>query len=130
MSAVSRTYTVMADGGTYGEILPLYPPRGWRARHFPIEIGEQARVNIGLYNGSDERSVIDLTLYDQLGRTYRTTTITLEPRQSSYGLLEQFIASSLVSGIYGLSLKANGHVGIWPYVSTVDNKTGDPTNWW
>lgn len=130
MSGYSRTYTTDSDGGTYGEILPLYPPRGWPVRHFPVELSTQTRVNLGLYNGSDEPSKIELRLYTSKGEERATRTIDLGARDWQQLSLRELLGNDLADGVYGLSVITIEGVGAWPYVSTVDNVTGDPTNWW
>ena len=131
MTMVSRTYTTREDGGTYGDILPLYPPRGWPVRHFAgIELSDGFRVNVGLYNGSDSPSRIVARLYDENGGVAAERIIALEPRASMQSSLRQFFGTDLQNGMYGLSFLTLDGAGCWPYVSTVDNITGDPTNWW
>lgn len=131
MTMVSRTYTTREDGGTYGDILPLYPPRGWPERHFAgVEMSEAFRVNIGLYNGSDLPSKIIARLFDANGALVAEKTIALEPRASLQSSIRQFFGGQLKNGLYGLSFVSLEGAGCWPYVSTVDNITGDPTNWW
>lgn len=131
MSAVSRTYTTRADGGTYGEILPLYPPLGWPARHFSgIEVNERSRVNSGFYNGSDAATRLELRLYAAAGELIASTFIDLAPRQSLQLPVGQLFGIEIPQGLYGLSVLPLDGAGTWPYVSTVDNVTGDPTNWW
>jgi hypothetical protein len=127
---VSRTYTTRADGGTYGDILPLYPPRGWPSRHFAgIEVDSAFRVNVGLYNGSDATSTLALRLFRADGTLHGETRVTLAPRESRQRGLPQLF-SAMADGIYGLSVVPLDGTGCWPYVSLVDNVTGDPTNWW
>jgi len=131
MSMVSRTYTTREDGGTYGDILPLYPPHGWPVRHFAgIELNDNFRVNVGLYNGADEESRIALRLYDEDGLLAVEKIVTLESRQSFQSNLREMLGGNLKDGIYGLSFVTLNGPGCWPYISTVDNVTGDPTNWW
>lgn len=131
MSMVSRTYTTREDGGTYGDILPLYPPHGWPARHFAgIEVSDNSRINVGLYNGADEQSRIAVRLYREDGTLKAEKIVTLEARESRQSSLEDFIGQGLKNGIYGLSFSTLSGTGCWPYISTVDNITGDPTNWW
>ncbi|MEA2338182.1 MAG: hypothetical protein QOE82_2189, partial [Thermoanaerobaculia bacterium] len=130
MTMVSRTYTTRADGGTYGDILPLYPPRGWPSRHFAgIDVGSAFRVNVGLYNGSDAPSTLALRLFRTDGTLHGETQVTLAPRESRQRTLSQMF-TEIPNGIYGLSVVPLDGTGCWPYVSLVDNVTGDPTNWW
>ncbi len=54
----SRTYTTRPDGGTYGGMLPFYPPGGWPVQHFAgLEVNPEQRINVGLYNGIAEHPV-------------------------------------------------------------------------
>ena len=130
MAAISRTYTTREDGGTYGEVLPLYPPLGWPSRHFPgIEVGDASRVNIGLFNGLDRANRLDLRLYDTAGQLVESTVVNLASRQSLQLPIEQLFGP-LAAGLYALSVVPLDGGGTWPYVSIVDNVTGDPTNWW
>lgn len=130
MSMMARTYTTRADGGTYGDVLPLYPPRGWPVRHFAgIEVNDAFRVNVGLYNGTDAPSVVTLKLFRDDGTAAGETHVTLAPRESWQRGLRQLFAD-VADGVYGLSVVPIAGNGCWPYVSTVDNITGDPTNWW
>lgn len=130
MAAVSRTYTTREDGGTYGEVLPLYPPLGWPSRHFPgIEIGSGSRVNIGVFNGLERANRIYLRLYDTAGQLVANRTVELTARESLQLPIEQLF-DDLAQGLYALSVVPLDGGGTWPYVSIVDNVTGDPTNWW
>lgn len=130
MTMVSRTYTTRADGGTYGDILPLYPPRGWPSRHFAgIEVSAAFRANVGLYNGSDAPSTLALRLFRVDGTLQGETHVTLAARETRQRGLSQLF-TAIPDGIYGLSVLPLGGSGCWPYVSLVDNVTGDPTNWW
>jgi hypothetical protein len=130
-SMVTRTYTTREDGGTFGEMLPLYPPRGWPTRHFAgVEVNDAARVNVGLYNGSATPTRSALRLYDIDGTLTAEQGVSLAPRESKQMALNEILNVELPAGTYGLSVVTVEGVGSWPYVSTVDNRTGDPTNWW
>lgn len=127
MSMVSRTYTSREDGGTYGDILPLYPPRGWPARHFAgLRLSEQFRVNVGLYNGTSRSATHRLQLFRQDGSIAGTRDVVLAPFESLQAPLGELI--HVPHGLYGLSVTSDA--GVWPWVSIVDNRTGDPTNLW
>ncbi len=132
MSAVARTYTTRDDGGTYGDILPLYPPRGWPSRHFSgIELNDAFRVNIGLYNGFATPVDLELRLYRDDGSLAASKTVTTAAKALLQNGLRQFFGTELPDGLYGLSvLPLNGAEGCWPYISVVDNVTNDPTNFW
>jgi hypothetical protein len=141
MAAFSRTYTERADGGTYGEMLPMYPPRGWPVQHFAgIEAGGRFRVNLGLYNGDGEHAITHrLRLYAADGTLAAERDVVLQPRENDVRRLELWLGldrDSLPAGTYGLTVlplddPANGVEGrSWAFVSLVDNVTNDPTNWW
>ncbi|MEW6336562.1 MAG: hypothetical protein AB1625_04080 [Acidobacteriota bacterium] len=141
MAAFSRTYTERADGGTYGEMLPLYPPRGWPVQHFAgIEAGSRFRVNLGLYNGDGEHAITHrLRLYAADGSLAAERDVVLQPRENDVRRLELWLGldrDSLPAGTYGLTVlplddPAQGVEGrSWAFVSLVDSVTNDPTNWW
>lgn len=131
MSMVARTYTTREDGGTYGDTLPLYPPLGWPVRHFSgIEVSDQFRVNVGLYNGLNSQSTLTLQLFDSKGLLATENRVTLSPKESTQRTLRELFGVDLPTGTYGLSIIPADGQSCWPYVSLVDNVTGDPTNWW
>jgi len=132
MQGYSRTYTTRADGGTFGDILPFYPPNGWPVQHFSgIETGQRFRVNVGLYNGQSVMTTNRLLLYDVNGAIVAQHDIDLEPHKSLQGPIASLMnIASLAPGVYGLSVVPLGDGRSWAYVSLVDNITGDPTNFW
>jgi hypothetical protein len=141
MGAYTRTYTTRADGGTYGGMLPLYPPHGWPVQHFAgIAISPSFRINVGLYNGDATHAIVNrLILYDADGNEVAHKDIALEPWANLIEPLETSLGmakGSLPAGIYGLTVlplddQAQGVEGrSWAFVSVVDNVTGDSTNWW
>ncbi|MBP7799540.1 MAG: hypothetical protein KA072_13040 [Thermoanaerobaculaceae bacterium] len=141
MSGFGRTLTTRADGGTYGEMMPFYPPYGWPVQHFAgIEIGPRFRLNLGLYNGDPDHAIRHrLTLYAADGTKAAEREVTLAPHASVQERLETMLGrplDSFAEGTYGLTVlplddTPHGVQGrSWAYVSMVDNVTGDPTNWW
>jgi hypothetical protein len=141
LAGYARTYTVRADGGTYGEMLPLYPNRGWPVQHFAgIEVGPRFRVNLGLFNGDKDHAITHrLTLYDAAGTKVAEAERVLQPWENLVDRLERLLhvpLDSLPAGTYGLTVlplddPTHGVEGrSWAFVSLVDNVTGDPTNWW
>jgi len=141
MSAWSRTYTTRSDGGTYGEMLPLYPYEGWPVQHFAgIEVSSRFRINLGLFNGNRQHPITHrLLLYAADGTLAAQRELVLQPWQSIQERLETLLGipvGSLADGTYGLTVLPldDDEAGVpgrsWAYVSLVDNVTGDPTNWW
>ncbi len=141
MGGFTRTYTTRADGGTYGGMLPLYPPHGWPVQHFAgLVVSPAFRINVGLYNGDPDDAITHrLTLYDAYGVKVAEAELTLQPWQNLVEPLETVLGlpeGSLAGGTYGLTVlplddEANGVEGrSWAFVSLVDNVTGDSTNWW
>ncbi len=141
MGAYTRTYTTRADGGTYGGMLPLYPPHGWPVQHFAgLVVSPAFRINVGLYNGDADHAIVHrLTLYDAAGTKVAERELTLKPWANLIEPLEKILGlpeGSLAGGVYGLTVlplddEANGIQGrSWAFVSLVDNVTGDSTNWW
>jgi hypothetical protein len=139
-SGFSRTYTERPDGGTYGSMLPLYPPGGWPVQHFAgLVVDPSQRINVGLYNGIAERDVTHrLRLYATDGTLLVEHDVVLAPhehRQQPLHLLLGVPASAIPDGLYGLTVipldDGAEHPGrSWAYVSIVDNKTNDPINMW
>lgn len=141
MAGYARTYTTRADGGTYGEILPLYPEHGWPVQHFAgIEASEAFRVNLGLYNGDQDHAITHrLTLHAADGRQVAQREVMLQPWENDIRPLEVWLGlqpGQIPSGTYGMTVlplddPAHGVEGrSWAFVSLVDNVTNDPTNWW
>lgn len=138
--AYSRTFTTREDGGTFGEMLPLYPERGYPEQHFAgIEVSPQFRVNVGFFNAQARAQNLLLNLYAADGSLAASQTLTLAPWQSLQQRLEDLFhrpRGSFPHGTYGLSVlpqadPPTGEEGrSWAYVSLVDNVTNDPTNWW
>jgi len=130
-----------ADGGTYGGMLPLYPPHGWPVQHFAgLVVSDAFRINVGLYNGDADHAIVNrLTLYSADGTKVAEKEITLQPWANLVESLESLLdlaSGSLADGTYGLTVLPlddpdNGVEGrSWAFVSLVDNVTGDSTNWW
>ena len=140
-SGYSRTYTSRDDGGTYGGMLPLYPPNGWPVQHFAgIEVSDEFRINIGFFNGNHDHAINHrLTLYRADGAVAATTEFTLARLKSKLEPLEELFGlpdGSLENGTYGLTLvplddPENGVEGrSWAYVTLIDYLTGDSTILW
>jgi hypothetical protein len=138
-SGFSRTFTTRADGGTYGGMLPLYPPGGWPVQHFAgLQVREGGRINIGLFNGDHRHTITNrVTLYDGNGRSVAERSVDLESLASLQREITHFFGlASLPSGAYGLTVLPldNPDSGIqghsWAYVSVIDNLTNDPVNLW
>lgn len=141
MSGYSRTYTSREDGGTYGGMLPLYPPNGWPVQHFAgVEVSDEFRINVGFFNGDHDHAITHrLTLYRADGTEVTTTEFTLGSLNSKLEPLERLLGldrGSLEDGTYGLTVvplddAGNGVEGrSWAYVTLVDNLTGDSTILW
>jgi len=140
-SGFSRTYTTRPDGGTYGSMLPLYPPHGWPVQHFAgIEVGEETRVNVGFYNGDHEHAITHrVRLYSADGEVFAETQFVLGSTASRLVSLEALFGRSIPAGSYGMTVLPldgveddgtpfQGHS--WCYVSVIDNTTNDPINLW
>lgn len=135
----SRTYTTRPDGGTYGGMLPLYPPGGMPVQHFAgLQVSADSRVNLGFFNGNHDRAVTSrVTLYDAEGRKVAERTLTLASLASRQReLLRFFDLDALPEGTYGLTVlplddpETGAQGRSWAYVSVVDNRTHDPVNIW
>ncbi len=141
MAAFSRTYTTREDGGTYGGMLPLYPMGGWPVQHFAgIEVSQGFRINLGLYNGDGEHAITHrVTLHDAAGDVAASTELVLQPFENWVRPLGDVLGvqpGDLAEGTYGLTVlplddESAGVAGrSWAFVSLIDQRTGDPTNWW
>ncbi len=139
MSAYSRTYVERADGGTYGGMLPMYPHSGWPVQHFAgIEVANDFRINLGLYNGDGEHPITHrLTLHASDGSVAAESEVTVAPWESTIRPLKRWLGiEELPEGTYGLTVLPldDASAGVegrcWAFVSMIDNRTGDPTNWW
>jgi hypothetical protein len=131
MAGYSRTYTTRADGGTFGDMLPFYPPRGWPVQHFSgIDASGRFRINVGLYNGQNTPTTNRLLLYDASGALLAQQDITLAPHASMQSPIASLLHSNIPPGLYGLTVIPQGEGRSWAYVSLVDNISGDPTNLW
>jgi hypothetical protein len=132
----SRTYTTRnSDGGTFGDMLPLYPKGGWRIQHFSgITVNAATRINIGLYNGADHATPHRLRLFDERGNLAAETTLVLTGRELRQESIQHLLGRELPTGLYGLTVEpqdtSQGAGRSWAYVARVDNVTGDLTNWW
>ena len=142
-SGFSRTYTTQPDGGTYGAMLPLYPPNGWPVQHFAgLELNDQTRINIGFFNGDFGHTITHrVTLYAEDGLQVAQRSFTLDPFDSKQLAIQNlFNGVDLQPGTYGLTVLPldqeavdedpgfQGHS--WAYVSVIDNLTNDPINLW
>ena len=141
MTGYARTYTTRADGGTYGDVLPVYPEHGWPVQHFAgIELSAGFRANLGLYNGDAAHAITHrLTLYDAAGQQVAQRELVLRPWENVLDRLERLLGlqvGDLPAGSYGLTVlpldnAAGGVQGrSWAFVSLIDNVTNDPANWW
>ncbi len=140
-SGFSRTYATRPDGGTYGGMLPLYPPGGWPTQHFGgLEVKPEQRINVGLYNGNAEHAIThELRLYAADGTLAATRRIVIHPHRLVQRPLERIMGleeGALDDGLYGLSVIPldDPELGVegrsWAFVSLVDNVTNDPVNLW
>lgn len=130
----SRTYTTRPDGGTYGAMLPLYPPHGWPVQHFAgLAINDDQRINLGLYNGLEQPVTNRLLIYAADGTLVASRDVVLNPHEHHQEPLERLVGP-LPDGLYGLAVlpldDADVNGRSWAYVSIVDNHTNDPINLW
>jgi hypothetical protein len=135
VAAIARTYTQREDGGTYGEMLPFYPPEGWPVQHFAgVKLTDDFRVNIGLYNALSYSVDNQILVYDDAGALVANRTIRVDPGQSLQLALTSLFPPTPAKGVFGVSVvpkdTPNGPGRSWAYISVIDNHTGDPTNFW
>jgi hypothetical protein len=131
----TRTYTTRADGGTFGEMLPFFPPNGWPVQHFAgVVVDEHFRSNLGLHNGMDRDATYQLQLYDRQGMLIADVSHVLSRGETRQAAIRAWFKNDLPVGIHGLTvipLADDSDQGrSWAYVAIVDNRTNDPTIWW
>ncbi|NWG00775.1 MAG: PKD domain-containing protein, partial [Thermoanaerobaculaceae bacterium] len=134
---IGRTYTNIAGGGTMGQFVPgrpvvpnSTPPILWIAGGRNNGTSEGFRTNFGIANLKGDRSGvnnIELTLFDATGAAVGSKSLSLAP----YGYLQDAVKNVFGSAAFGeigpFAIKVGVPEGadIEPYISVVDNKTGD-----
>lgn len=128
---VSRTFN-QTVAGTYGQLVPASNPGD------PIGVGETAdllevtstadyRTNVGFSEYSGTEAAVSAILYDSLGNTMASTPAPVAVPaggNAQFALNDLFNHSSLLdSGRIRVMVVGGGSV--IPYISVVDNRTGD-----
>ncbi len=135
MAGFTRTYTTRSDGGTYGEMLPFYTGAGFPVQHFAgIRWDNDFRANVGFYNALEYAVINNITIYDAGGKNVAATSFPLAPHESRQISFPSLLQPDTPFGIFGMTINpqdtANGPGRSFAYVSVVDNRSGDPTNFW
>jgi len=134
--ATGRTYTNVANGGTYGQFIPgVSPNEGIGLGDRPLQVlqleqSDRFRSNLGLaeLSGNSARVRLSLDLPDSI--TTPTTEVTLAPNE--FRQLGRVIESLVGSGTQSYNgritvevVEGNGRVTA--YGSVIDNQSKDPT---
>lgn len=128
----SRTYTAGPAGGTYGQSIPGRTPSegiaaGGTRTLLQLEESTRYRTNLGLQNGANGTSVVEVKLYAENGALLGTRNFTLLPySQHQEGQIFQSVTASEVrNGRAEVRVVSGGPV--FAYSSVVDMTTGDPS---
>lgn len=128
---VSRTYNQTA-GGTYGQLVPEFnsdDPIGVSNITHLLEVSNNAtyRCNIGFSEYSGMATTVSASLYDSNGHLVAaTSTPVIVPAGGNvqFTLANLFaLTGALDSG--EVEVQVTGGGSVYPYISVVDNRTGD-----
>jgi len=122
----SRTFNNSSDG-TYGQTIPAFPDAEGFTYFDDIilpsfTVGEQFRTNLGLVNLYSNPVIVDVDIRDSQGSTIANPSLEV-PAFSS--IQASGLAGSTDGGYAVLSLY-DLEASILPYLSVVDNESGDP----
>jgi hypothetical protein len=137
VSAASRTYTVMADGATYGQFIPavVEPDHGFSGMHIPwlahsTDPSVGYRSNLSVLNLEDEPIEVGVDLYTGLGFfnpwDFFITSFTVQLEAHELRQLNDVLADHVDEDV-DFAWAGVGGTGVFlAYASVVDNRTGDP----
>ncbi|HYO77060.1 MAG TPA: PKD domain-containing protein, partial [Thermoanaerobaculia bacterium] len=129
LRVTSRTFTTGAIG-TYGQAVPDVRPEALEQTLYVTGISANAsyRTNIGLVNRESSPVSVDLTLFNGIGNTLATRTVSVAANSFQQNGLAGYFPV-IEGGSYDaltmkiVAAKANAISG---YASVVDNRTQDP----
>ena len=140
VSAASRTYTVMADGATYGQYIPavVEPVHGpsslmqmgipWLAHS--TDPSEGYRSNLSVLNLEDEPIEVDVELSTGFGFLdpwdFYLTSFTVQLEAHELRQLSDVLAAHVDEDVDFAWAGVSGAGAFLTYASVVDNRTGDP----
>jgi hypothetical protein len=135
MVATGRTYTIDANGGTFGQFIPgVMPSQGIGTGDRPLQIlqleqSTNFRSNLGLAELSGNPATVHVTAFLPDSKTAVSTDVPLAPNQ--FIQLNQVLASIYPGqDVYNarISVEVTGGTGrVSAYGSVIDNLSKDPT---
>ena len=125
----SRTYTLAAGGGEYGQGIagaPVYTGVDWDWYGYAAGIlnGNGFRCNIGVASWTDQWTTVAVDVQASDGTVLATEQLDIPP----YGHVQQRLATDVegASLVFYLA-DGPGDALVFPYASVVNDATGDPT---
>ncbi|HSL19654.1 MAG TPA: hypothetical protein VLB51_17245 [Methylomirabilota bacterium] len=139
VSAASRTYTVTADGATYGQFIPTVeePDDGSSVMQIQIpwlahstDPSEGYRSNLSVLNLEDEPIEVDVDLFTGSGFLdpwdYFITSFTVQLEAHELRQLNDVLAAHVDEDVDFAWAGVGGTGRFLAHASVVDNRTGDP----
>ncbi|MBW3671696.1 MAG: hypothetical protein KY432_08505 [Acidobacteria bacterium] len=140
-AVVSRAFTNAEDGGTYGQTIPavadfldnvsgVTDPAMARAWIPGARSDSEFRTNIGFVAGSGDSSseslAVKVRLYDQSGGSLGTETFLLPGGTFNHTQFNTSVITGETFTVAGVEITIpSGNGAVIPYISVVDNETGD-----
>lgn len=140
-AVVSRAFTNREDGGTYGQTVPavdgfledvsgVTDPAVARAWIPGARSNSQYRTNIGFVAGSGDSSseslAVKVELYDQSGDSLGSETFLLPGGSFNHTQFNTSVITGQTFTVAGVEVTIpSGNGAVIPYISVVDNETGD-----
>jgi PKD repeat protein len=123
----SRTYTSVANGGTYGQSIDAVSTFG-SDRWVPgLRSDASFRSNAGFVNAGDQTIGVALTLLAENGTQIATGFLALPPQSQAQNSLAALFPGVNVASLGTVTLQAHTDgTGLFVYGSLVDNDSGDP----
>jgi PKD repeat protein len=122
--AISRTYNDQGNAGTYGQFIPARPWTSGTGILFPIRSDDVYRANVGLVNWMDNAQTALIVFHSaETNGSECNHNFSVPP----FGHLQiNDIASAMGCENINFGWIEIQNSGVMPYVSIVDNRTGDP----
>jgi hypothetical protein len=129
--ASSRTFSVTADGGTYGQYVPAVPYANFVSKGSVLSLqhivqSDTYRTNLGLVEGSGEKVSLEVRIFDAAGAKRSSFNVDLNggERAQLNGVLKEH-GVALDDGRIEVEV-TSGNGKVTAYASVVDSATSDP----
>jgi PKD repeat protein len=124
----SRTYTTVANGGTFGQSIDPVPQFGWQQYVTGLRSDVDFRTNVGFVNGGDSAITVDAAVLSSSGAQIGSFELTLAGHAQVQYPISAFVQGIDQNSIGACTLQATstGASTLFAYGSVVDNHTGDP----